>query len=315
MENQPISVDWDNLDFSTFFSLVATEHQAFLFARNLGLIDYQRVCDCGAKMRIRQSSQEKHGEQFVCTAGKSTCKRTKSILAGSWFSGAKVSIRVGLLCVIGYAAELTNAQLSFFAGIKGTEALTNWQNFFRDICGHVVDEDDEEMIGGPGFTVEVDESVIYKRKNNVGRLLANESARMWVFGGICRETGAAFVARVEDRSAESLLFEIKKKIRPCTRIISDFWKSYDRLNEHGYEHAKVNHSRNFVNPEDRAVHTQRVERMWRTLKHIIPKGCSTQTRWSYLSEFVFKQKHHWYSLSIGRRTELILRTLRTIKID
>ena len=67
------------------------------------------------------------------------------------------------------------------------------------------------------MTVEVDEALFTKRKNNQGRQLMEQ----WVFGGLCRETRACFMVAVEDRTATTLLEVIREKIAPGSNIISD----------------------------------------------------------------------------------------------
>lgn len=53
---------------------------------------------------------------------------------------------------------------------------------------------------------------------------------------------------------------------PGTRIITDGWSSYKALGKNpNYTHASVNHSYNFVSPDDPTVHTQNIERMWRSV--------------------------------------------------
>jgi hypothetical protein len=44
------------------------------------------------------------------------------------------------------------------------------------------------MIGGDGVVVEVDEALLVKRKNNMGRFVREQ----WVFGGYCPSTKEGF---------------------------------------------------------------------------------------------------------------------------
>ena len=83
--------------------------------------------------------------------------------------------------------------------MRSRESVTNWKSFFRDICAESNLDIEQEKIGGEGFTIEIDESLVYKRKNYTGRLLANERAHTWVFGGICRENRQVFVVPIVNR--------------------------------------------------------------------------------------------------------------------
>ena len=73
------------------------------------------------------------------------------------------------------------------------------------------------------------------------------------------------VFSVEKRDANTLLPNIEKHVRVGTMIHSDEWRAYNRLSSLGYEHKTVNHSENFVNPENGA-NIQRIESMWGHLK-------------------------------------------------
>ncbi|CAC5396874.1 unnamed protein product [Mytilus coruscus] len=79
-----------------------------------------------------------------------------------------------------------------------------------------------------------------------------------------------FCYSVENRTKETLLKLIKDNIKPGTTIISDCWKAYDFLGSEGFEHLKVNHSVNFVDPETGA-HTNTIESTWHALKKSLPK--------------------------------------------
>ena len=65
----------------------------------------------------------------------------------------------------------------------------------------------------------------------------------------------------------SLSSLIKKFILPGTKIITDEWKTYNTLEQEGYIHGVVNHSREFVNSDDPAINTQKIERLWKSLKN------------------------------------------------
>jgi hypothetical protein len=109
----------------------------------------------------------------------------------------------------------------------------------------------------------------------VGRLLRGENIGAWVFGGICRETGDAFLVTV-DRTSNTLFRAIFENIADGTRINSDKWAAYHTISGNVYTLVMVNHRFNFVDPIDPSINTQRIERMWRTLKSIILKQVFTK---------------------------------------
>ena len=122
-------------------------------------------------------------------------------------------------------------------------------------------------IGGPGLIVEIDETMISKRKNRTRRILPHQR----IFGGVCQETKACFAMRVPDRSAATLLEAIKHNIAEGSTIYSDCWKGYKTkdLEAAGFSHLTVNHKLNFVDPKP-GTHTQTIERgsaKWRNEKH------------------------------------------------
>ena len=148
-----------------------------------------------------------------------------------------------------------------------------------------------EQIGGPGEIVEIDESMLVSRKNNVGRMLGSG----WVFGGIQRgDPSKMFIVLVPDRTAETLLTIIRNKIRPGTTIATDGWASYSSIESMGleYRHLTVNHSENFVNPENNLAHTQNVESMWRWLKRKFKTTTKdSNKRIARLGEFCYRRVH------------------------
>ena len=141
--------------------------------------------------------------------------------------------------------------------------VVEWNGYVRQVCGWKVANLLKQPIGGPGMTVEIDESLLAKRKNHKGRMLPEK----WLFGGVCRETHAKFAVLVPDRTSATLIPHIEAFIAPGSKIISDGWRSYQQLAVHpSYTFNWVNHSTNFVKVGDTKVHTQTIESMWRPYK-------------------------------------------------
>ena len=112
--------------------------------------------------------------------------------------------------------------------------------------------------------VEIDESKFGKRKYNRGRMVEGT----WVLGGIERETNHCFLTScpANRRNEATLLPIIQQFVLPGTKIITDGWKAYINLGQHGYVHMDVNHSEDFVNPATGA-HTNRIEGTWTHAKY------------------------------------------------
>ena len=125
--------------------------------------------------------------------------------------------------------------------------------------------------------------------------------QIWVFGGIERVSKKFFVLplvqgeNVLKKNKETLIPLIQKYILPKSVIFSDSFATYNSLNELGYTHYQVNHSENFVDPIDRNIHTQNIERLWRDLKESIKRpGIKTKYLYQYIARYMFmkSEKSH-----------------------
>jgi hypothetical protein len=67
---------------------------------------------------------------------------------------------------------------------------------------------------------------------------------------------------VKKRDEATLLGIIRKICAPGTTIVSDQWAAYNKIEEMGYYHYTVDHSRFFVNPHNREINTQNIELSW-----------------------------------------------------
>ena len=60
-----------------------------------------------------------------------------------------------------------------------------------------------------------------------------------------RQRNRLLMFSVDDRDEKTLLPIIKKHIKPGSTILSDGWKAYINLNDHGYKHFSVIHKTAF----------------------------------------------------------------------
>uniref|UniRef100_A0A914QF24 ISXO2-like transposase domain-containing protein n=1 Tax=Panagrolaimus davidi TaxID=227884 RepID=A0A914QF24_9BILA len=229
-------------------SLPENEFENYLI--ELKLLHHHRVCECGGKMSRKGYAGRKHGT-FRCTSR--DCRKEKGFLVGTFFEGTHLTVKEVFQLAYFWSQNLTAEEFLQFQMKRedGTEissaTICDWKQFFRDICVEYLRRNTVQL-GGPEKIVEIDETVISRRKYNRGRMVAEQR---WFFAGVERGTNKVFFEEVEHRNAETLLPIIQKYILPGTTIMSDLWRAYFRINElpEGYRHLTVNHSTNFVDPE------------------------------------------------------------------
>ncbi|KAG0441479.1 hypothetical protein DMUE_1026 [Dictyocoela muelleri] len=125
-----------------------------------------------------------------------------------------------------------------------------------------------------------------------------------------RGTRKCLLFPVENRTSETLLSIISIHVRPGTIIISDKWRSYAALRDNpNYSHLTVNHSYNFVSPDDSTINTQNIENLWLHVKRKFKLQYDTKRNMleGYLYEFMFKnmfpiknERFNQFLISLGK---------------
>ncbi|GFU77758.1 putative transposase-like protein [Trichonephila clavipes] len=100
--------------------------------------------------------------------------------------------------------------------------------------------------------------------------------------------GTVEIDEIHDRTAKTLLGLIELWIEPGTTVISDCWKSHERLSERGYHHLTVNHSLEFVDSETGA-HTNTIEVTWRLFKASLPEYNRKGRFEGYIAWYMFRK--------------------------
>jgi len=76
---------------------------------------------------------------------------------------------------------------------------------------------------------------------------------------------------VQKRDLTALREIIQREVIVGSTIHFNGWSGYNELLDHGYNHYRVNYSKNFVDPISKA-HTKRIESSWRSLRLNIVKN-------------------------------------------
>ena len=146
-----------------------------------------------------------------------------------------------------------------------------------------------KQIGGVGHIVQVDESALTKRKYNRGKVIKRnkEKKTTWILGMLDTETKESVILYVEKRDRCTLLNEIRKHVKPMTTVWTDCWKAYDGLDDIGYIHETVNHSKNFKSAT--GVCTNAIEGHWRKLKMFIRSlnAMASKFIFEYVDQFMW----------------------------
>lgn len=276
-------------------NLLNDEANYIKFLKEEKLIKPDRVClKCNKEMQLKYTKNTLDKYQWVCN--NKNCKSKISIKNDSLFYQFRLPIKKIIKIIF---------EFSKFTPIKevcnefnlSQKTVSKLFIFCQDLIDFYFQENPIEKLGGSFKWVEIDETCVFKRKYNQGRL----KNQIWLFGGIERGTNGTncFIKYVVDRTKVTLEREILENIYCESVIVSDCWKSYDNIQNLGFIHFKVNHSKNFVDPFITEIHTQSIESLWGKLKKFLKKRNITKRERieKHIQEFIFRQKKKMFLLN------------------
>lgn len=119
----------------------------------------------------------------------------------------------------------------------------------------------------------------------------------WFWGAIQRRGHRAVVEMVPNRSESILTSKIWKHIEEGSTVLTDEWRGY---NPHPrfFNHYTVNHSKEFVHPHDKRIHTNTIEGLWAQLKrklHHCCNGVALHNIPDYLNEYFYLKNYEQHS--------------------
>jgi transposase-like protein len=169
---------------------------------------------------------------------------------------------------------------------------------------HMAAIDGETPIGGEGKIVQIDETYVGgAEKGTRGRSRRNKSV---VFGMI-ENDGHAIIKVVPDATKPTLHAAIEKNVQKGTEIHADAWRSYDGLEDKGYDLKRINKKGGdgYVGPNGET--TNAIENFWRHLKCSI-EGTHISVSGKYLERYA---KEFEYRFNRRMHPETMLSELLT----
>lgn len=257
--------------------------------REFGLLRSQLRCKKNTcRCNCLSVKREKHvlGHAFFCRR----CKTLYSVLTDSLFEQVRVSIRKVIQLLFFWSCLTPVAVVSRLINMRKGSICRQYR-FFRNIVSWKLSQVPELFrLGGVGHVVQIDESVITKRKYNVGRVVP----QVWVLGMVDTTTKREVVVYIRNRSVEVIISKICKHVIPGSEIWTDKWRAYDQLSilsgVSPYTHKSVNHSIYFVDPNT-GVNTNFIEGYWSRLKSFLRKKHVMQSRFvaQHIDHFMWFQ--------------------------
>ncbi|BHF76153.1 hypothetical protein SprV_0501925100 [Sparganum proliferum] len=241
-----------------------------------GLLPYVVKCQCGRPMR--QQVMRLHTDGYVFRCGR--CRRRKALRKGSIFESSRLTIRTIMKIWLAFIRGMRVKQCAEDIRISHTTAV-QWYALCRSVCSTAL-MNERKQIGGPGVEVQVDESLISRRRR-----------QLWLV--------------VNDRSWPALRAVIKKWVAKGSIIVTDEWKAYKRLPSEGYEHFTVNHTKHLKDPTT-GKHTNTIETYWKRLKRKLHEGGPVSGRaiWAHVDEIQYRLWFRLDSVDLKQAWEIFL---------
>ncbi|KAF7697602.1 hypothetical protein CDIK_1574 [Cucumispora dikerogammari] len=214
-----------------------------------GLLKKAWRCFFCRKPMVLTPHQREDGWIWVCY--KSKCKRhKKSVRSVSFLSGLKLPLFKVIMIIYEWSQQIIIRRIKH-------EYDVEWKaiNAVISVIRRVIMPKKIVKIGEIGEIVEVIVAALSRRKNNKGRVVKT----LWCSGKISRETKKIFVDLTIHKDMINFDKILVKHVELDTLIFTDHWSNYLNLSNIGYLHERVNHSRNFLNPDYKSIHTQSIE--------------------------------------------------------
>ena len=237
--------------------------------------------NCHVLRRLTVNKTYKGGYGARCPK----CRKFTNLTDGTFFSN-RISFKLIFAYLYLWCGGVSQIEAGDLLGMTSGHTKVDWFIFFRDFCFHQLENTPGLFaFGGPNSVVQVDESVVTKRKFQRGRVVPEQ----WVVGIYDTLLRRGVVEFVEYLNGDTLIPLIRKHVAPGTHVFTDGWAAYNGSSRAGYIHSTVNHLQNFVDPETGTC-VNAVEAYWSRMKTWMRRHgiMASQLIRSHVTEFMWR---------------------------
>ncbi|KAK3909791.1 putative transposase-like protein [Frankliniella fusca] len=185
------------------------------------------------------------------------CKKFSSLCKDTFFEGTHQSFEDIFVALWTWICHVSQHDAASLTGIS-RNALN------QDIASWKILNTPHRTLGGEGVVVQIDESVITKRKCNRGKGVRKSIPEKWVLGLYDTDKKTGVVLYVVKRDRATLAPLIRQYCKEGSILWTDGWAAYKGLDKFGFKHHVVNHSKEFKSAD--GSFSNWVEGYWSTLK-------------------------------------------------
>jgi transposase-like protein len=244
---------------------------------------YGQTHDCAGCDREARFYRVKARRSYACEY----CGHQVYPTAGTPFERTRTPLRDWFFVMFQFCASRNGVAAKEVERQLGVTYKTAWRmcHAIREYMGAV---DGDDIIGGPGEIVEMDETYIGGKVRGLGAGKISPNKHLVL--GMMERNGNLVTKVIKDRSRKSIWPAVSESVAPRSILHTDELASYGSISLRGYRHERVNHSAGeYVSKK--GVTVNGVEGAWSALKrgingthiHVSAKHLS-----KYLGEFEFR---------------------------
>ena len=207
--------------------------------------------------------------------------------AGTPFDRTRTSLRDWFYVMFLFTTTRNGVAAKRVERELGVTYKTAWR-MCHMIREYMASLDSDDPLGGPGYTVEIDETLIGGSVSGMGS--GYKGNKTCVVGML--ERGGELVTRVAARrTKEAMHGLILSHVLPGTTVNTDEFGGYKDIDQCGYRHVKVNHSAGqYATREGAGVNA--IEGFWAQLKRGI-NGTHIHVSGKHLAKYLGEFEYRW----------------------